>query len=323
MSKFPDAAQKKWWVTAAVIGVTVVGASLVMRPQAKPAANVSSADSSTSSGLVILPQHPLTFHALRLGGELVAASSLGGLSAIGGSEKNETVVWSVDGREVHRGEELDPSHFHRGSLVEARLQTVGPGGSASVISSAQVRVGNARPKIQSVTVQRDEDDPRWLQAHVRTIDADDDPLALQYTWTSNGEPVGRARGNRLLCDDIQPGQQISVEVTASDGELRSEPLRCKPFTIDNHAPTMSSPGTPRMERLDNGDLIAHMLIESQDADGDDLKTELIEAPPGFQWNEGSGQLSWTIASGDEAVDVTLRVTDARGASAQRTIRVRR
>lgn len=323
MARKSKASRRKWWMVASVLGVSIVGISLLMRPSPSRNEAGDATNTASTAGLQILPQNPLTFHALRVGGELAAASQMAALGGIHDPAPSQTVVWSVDGREVHRGPELAPSNFQRGSLVEARIQTTGPDGTATVKGTAVTRVGNSRPRIQSVTVQRDPDDPRWLQAHVRAIDADDDPLALEYRWTADDQPLSRAQGNRVLSNGLTPGQKVRVEVTASDGDLRSEPLKCAPVELDNHAPELESPASPRMERLDNGDLVAHMALEGRDLDGDQLRMEVVEAPSGFDWDAKTNSLSWAIVSGQETVKVTVKVTDTRGASAQRTFELRR
>jgi hypothetical protein len=323
MPKKADALQKRWWIVAAVIGVTTIAASQIMKPKGSEAPEGTTMSSSSVNGVHILPAAPLTFHALRIGGDLAQAAQVGGFSGIDAEATPRTIVWSVDGREVHRGPELDPSRFRRGNTVEARVQEVRSDGSAHVNGIATAKIGNARPQIQSVTVQRDRDDPRWLQAHVRTVDADDDPLTLEYRWTSDGQPVRHAQGSRVSTDGLEPGQKIRVEVTVSDGDLRSEPFASTPTELDNRAPQLEIPGTPRMERLENGDLIAHMGVGCSDADGDLVRVEVVEAPTGFHWDATEKCLVWAIESGEEVVDVTLRVTDARGASAERRMKVRR
>ncbi len=322
MAKQNPAPPKRWWIVAAVMGITIITAAQLMKPSASPDSIQSVADQS-SAELCIIPKSPLTFHALRVEGALLRAAQPGGFeNAVSGAARTN-IVWSVDGREVHRGPELNPKFFRKGSVVEARVQEVLPDGSATIQGRAMVHIGDARPQIKSVTVQRDPQDPRWLQAHVQAVDADDDPLTLEYRWSCNGKAVRRTQGSRACTDGIDSGQHMQVEVIAFDGQLRSDPLTSRAVAIDNHPPELMAPQTPRMERLDNGDLVAHMVVRGRDPDGDDTEVALVEAPAGFRWDAVEQALVWTILNGKEVVDVTLRVKDARGASAQRTMSVRR
>jgi hypothetical protein len=310
-------------MVATVVGVTAVAISLAVRPNSPISGEDSSSLQHASTELRILPEHPLTYHELRLQGALIQAGSLGAVSSSNVSAPGPTVVWSVNGQEVHRGPKLTPEYFHRGDEIQARVEVPGVGGAAQVQAVASSRIANARPRIQAVAVQRDDQDPRWLKADVQTIDSDDDPLTLEYRWTANGRPLRRAEGNRVLTEDLRPGQKVQVEVTASDGDLRSEPLQSQPVALDNHAPDLAIDGTPRMEHAKNGDLVAHMKVRARDLDGDAVKVVVLDAPDGFRWDDAEHALVWTIADGNQSVDVTLRVSDSRGATAQRTVTVRR
>ena len=97
---------------------------------------------------------------------------------------------------------------------------------------------NRAPVINSVSLSPSSpktDDT--LTATVDASDADGDDLTYSYAWTRNGEIIEGEAGSTLDLSAVElaPGDNIKVEVEASDGEASSEP-QFETVTVGNYAP---------------------------------------------------------------------------------------
>lgn len=315
--------KSRWILAFAVLGLAVL--ALTQRPgsQTEPASRQELLSSSEDSALRIVPDPPQTYHALRVVGDAVQASMASQLHGESDEVGETRLVWSVGGQVVHEGREL-PSHlFHKGDEVVARVESTDDTGQTVVHGTARTTVANSRPQVRSVTLQREPDDPTWVRAHVRATDADEDRLSLEYAWRADGQELERVGGDRASTTGLASGARLTVEVTAYDGEARSDPLASRPVVLDNQPPRFGPRGTPRTERAEDGTLVAHMPVEASDADGHAVEIRLVDAPEGFRWDAASQSVVWTVTSGEETVDLTLEARDTEGAAARRTIRVRR
>lgn len=80
-----------------------------------------------------------------------------------------------------------------------------------------------------------------LTAIARASDPDGDPLRLHYVWTLNGTEVSAGDQSSILIPGMQKGDQVEVEVTASDGQLESTPADAS-ATVGDRAPVLSAVG---------------------------------------------------------------------------------
>ena len=109
---------------------------------------------------------------------------------------------------------------------------------SSVVSSATQN--HHAPTVRLVTIVPD---PLILAgpvtAHVMADDPDGTEPIKRYQWIINGTPVLGATGPELAPIHVKRGDQVALEVIASDGELESAPYRTDPVSVVNSPPMVS------------------------------------------------------------------------------------
>jgi len=114
--------------------------------------------------------------------------------------------------------------------------------------------------------------------------------------------------------------RIAVEVVASDGESGSPPLCSDAASIENRPPGFtSSPTAPAP-----ADTVFQYQAVASDPDGDPLRYELAEGPPGVTVDPG-GRVVWRLPSGASRsgeYSITLRSLDSKGAAATQRFSIR-
>jgi type VI protein secretion system component Hcp len=158
----------------------------------------------------------------------------------------------------------------RGDRITVRV-TAGDGTLTSApLTSDPVTVQDSAPVVDAVAIRPDS--PRTndlLTATVRSHDDDGDPVLCTYQWYKNGVPIPGAAADTL--DLSRPGNgdrgdQITVQVTASDGTLGTV-FTSAPVTVQDSAPVMTVPG-PQIAYEDVDKAITGVSVA--DADGDSL-----------------------------------------------------
>ncbi|MBA2485772.1 MAG: hypothetical protein H0V35_06690 [Nitrospira sp.] len=84
-----------------------------------------------------------------------------------------------------------------------------------------------------------------ITAHVAADDPDRTELTKRFQWIVNGAPVLGATDFELKPEHLKRGDQVALEVIASDGQADSAPYRTESVTVVNTPP-----------------LVAHVTIES-------------------------------------------------------------
>ena len=84
-----------------------------------------------------------------------------------------------------------------------------------------------------------------ITAHVAADDPDGTAPTKRFQWIINGAPVLGLTGFELKPDQVKRGDQVALEVIASDGQADSAPYRTEPVTVRNTPP-----------------LVAHVTIEA-------------------------------------------------------------
>jgi hypothetical protein len=78
-----------------------------------------------------------------------------------------------------------------------------------------------------------------LTAHVAADDPDGTEPAKRFQWIVNGTPVPGATGFELKPGFVKRGDQVVLEVIASDGQAESAPYRTEPVLVGNTPPFVS------------------------------------------------------------------------------------
>lgn len=78
-----------------------------------------------------------------------------------------------------------------------------------------------------------------ITAHVAVDDPDGTEPSTRYQWIVNGTPLPGATEFELRPDRIKRGDQVTLEVIASDGQADSPPYRSEPVEVMNTPPIVT------------------------------------------------------------------------------------
>jgi hypothetical protein len=160
---------------------------------------------------------------------------------------------------------------------------------------------NTAPVVDSVVINQSAPKTNdTLSATVTAHDDDGDPLTYTYQWQRNGTniPGGNTPSLDLsVAGHGNKGDQISVRVVASDGDLPSAPVTSAGVTIANSEPVFSQNLANRTDVED--DLVVASAVAT-DADNDALTYGATNLPGGIGINPSTGVISGTIVVGAAA-----------------------
>lgn len=220
-----------------------------------------------------------------------------------------------------RTEVLEPTHFAKGDRIEVAVVTSGVKPGEIRRLHALVEVANTPPTVTRVTVlPATTGGQAELRATPEAIDRDGDPLTFAYRWLKNGVPIAAASGAGLPIAALGLGDQITVEVVASDGESESPPVRGEAVPVENRPPQFTSqPAAPAP-----ADTVFRYQAVAVDADRDPLRYELVKGPSGMVVN-ADGSILWALPAlaqrgGEHAI--TIRALDTKGGEATQQFTIR-
>ena len=228
--------------------------------------------------------------------------------------------WKVNGvPQRETGDTLSLEGVRKGALVEVEARAA-DARAALAERRASLRVGNRPPLLHSVVLEP-LGEPRAgtdLTAVPRAVDPDGDPLRYEFRWWVNGSPVDDARGGTLDARHFRRGDEIEVEVVASDGESRSERLRSGRIRVANAPPRFVSRPAARPAE---GRLEYQLVAEDPDGDAT-LRYRLLRGPRGMRLDPVLGRLTWDPQGVDDGVyEVEVEVDDLQGGTARQTFQV--
>jgi hypothetical protein len=277
------------------------GAAMDAQPGAHPPRAKN--DAPSIGGVTFVPEAPASREPVRA---VVSATDPDGDAIQFGYQ------WRVGGRVMTAtGDVLDLGPVAKGERIEVTV-TASDGRAESAPFTARAAVGNRPPKVDEVAFEPSGQVSvgTAITAHPKGVDDDGDALEYRFRWLVNGDEV-EEHGAVLATDRLRRGDQIAVEVVASDGDSESEPLRATSLQIVNAIPRIvSSPPSD----LDDG--VFRYRVQTQDADGDRaLRFRLVKAPAGMEIDAVSGEIEWRpslSASGTHGIEIL--VEDGQGGS---------
>jgi len=219
-------------------------------------------------------------------------------------------AWTLDGAPV--GSDIPELTLERGRKgAELALSVVASDGSAeSIPSHARTELGNRPPLLTAVLLEPAEglQVGGTVKAVPEAQDPDDDALSYEVEWLVNGKPFHES-GLQLDTRGLHRGDQIQVEVRATDGNITTEPVKSRDLQIGNSAPKIVSRPELRFE-----DGVFQYVVEARDPDGDrNLRYSLVSAPEGMSIDRLGGEIRWQPRpeqSGKHAIEVA--VEDGQG-----------
>jgi hypothetical protein len=224
--------------------------------------------------------------------------------------------WRLDGERLRTdGPAVRLEYAAKGQELEVRVRA-SDGTSQSAPVRESTTIANQRPEVMGLRVDPLEEVARGgtvvVSPHAQ--DADGDPLEFRYRWTVNGREV-EEEGESLSTDGLRRGDEILVEVVASDGDAESARFVSAPVRVGNAPPAIvSSPGAG----FEGG--VFRYRLEARDPDGDrGLRYRLLSGPEGMTVDPVLGQVEWKPRrdqTGKHTVDVAVE-DPAGGSGAQK------
>jgi len=210
------------------------------------------------------------------------------------------------------GAEIELRGAAKGDALEV-VVTASDGSAESEPARAATAVANRRPVLENVALQ-----PvgsvlpgQPAVATPMASDPDGDSVEFRYRWTVNQAAVElEEEGGTFATAGLAPGDEIRVQVVASDGESESDAVWSGVLLVGNAAPEIVStpsavaPGQPFRYR-----------VEARDPEGDrSLRYQLRKGPEGMSLNPILGEVHWQPRPdqvGQHPVEIA--VEDSRGA----------
>lgn len=229
-----------------------------------------------------------------------------------GDRVTQSFRWEVSGREIPEvGGEIELRDVARGDEIEVWV-TASDGRAQSEPVRASATVANRRPVLDNVALQPIGSVVPGEPAVAMPVasDPDGDSLEFRFRWTVNESPVEDQEEASLPTDGLQPGDQIRVQVVASDGESESDAAWSGVLLVGNAAPAITS--TP--SGVAAGGAFRY-VVEARDPEGDrSLRYQLRKGPEGMTINPILGEVQWQPRPDQAGVHpVEIAVEDSRGA----------
>ena len=196
------------------------------------------------------------------------------------------------------------------------------------VDTGEEAAPNGQPKIRPLRiVPEDVYTSTDVTVKINVTDPDGDAVQTAIQWYINGVKKLRNRNRRLDSSNFRKGDELIIEVIASDGT--NEVIRKSPPTTVLNSPPNFSMRTGSLPKLDG------FVIKAEDPDGDILTFKLDNPPPGLSIDSKKGELAYQpdaagaeeggtfetkiIAEDDEGLQVIwpLTVTLTPGKKAER------
>ena len=171
---------------------------------------------------------------------------------------------------------------------------------------------NVAPVIRALTFSSPEHPTTKdsIRVEVDAFDAEDERIRYQYTWTLNGEVISTEGRAVFPSHRHKKGDEILVEVLASDGTSESAPASLS-VRIENASPYWVS--DPREVRQIHG-----YKVQAEDPDNDSITYSLENAPQGMSIDPIKGVLSYKGSTDAKRgkYDIQVKASDPEGAFVQ-------
>lgn len=156
-----------------------------------------------------------------------------------GADVTLTYAWTVDGSDVGIATQTISGGTERGQVVTCTVLV--DDGQVNSFTSAAVRIGNAAPSIDGLTITPEAGDRSvtFTATPVGPADPDGDPIRVAYLWTVNGVEAG---SSETLAGVFNRDDVLVCQATPSDAYLSGTPVASEPLTVSDAAP-----GSPRVE----------------------------------------------------------------------------
>jgi hypothetical protein len=183
----------------------------------------------------------------------------------------------------------------------------------------QTRVGNQKPQLRSLSIERvvaDDGsaagDETW-RAAVVADDSDGDRLEIEYRWLVNGRE-SEIEDELYPATNLNRGDRIEVRARAFDGKVWSASVRSGEIEIGHSLPIIVSV-PPRPDRTG---FFRYRVKVKDTASERKLHFTLRTSPRGMQISESNGEVTWRPGldqAGRHEVEIVVH-DDAGGEATQ-------
>jgi len=231
-----------------------------------------------------------------------------------GDRVTQSFRWQVSGRELpESGPAIELREVVKGEDIEVEV-TASDGHATSEPRTASTTVANRRPVLENVALQPQGSVLPGQPAVATPIakDPDGDSLEYRFRWSVNDTILDGEDEATLDTEGLRSGDQIRVQVVASDGDAESDAAWSGVLLVGNAAPEIVS--TP--SGVAAGEVFRY-TVEARDPEGDrSLRFQLRKGPAGMTLNPILGELVWQPRADQAgAHPVEIAVEDSRGATA--------
>ena len=229
-----------------------------------------------------------------------------------GDRVTQTFRWQVAERELpESGAEIELRDVAKGDAIEVSV-SASDGRATSEALTASTSVANRRPVLENVALQPIGSVLPGQPALATPIakDPDGDSLEFRFRWSVNDTRLEDAQEASLPTEGLEAGDQIRVQVVASDGEGESDAVWSGVLVVGNAAPEIVSTPTG----VAAGEPFRY-VVEARDPEGDrSLRYQLRKGPEGMTMNPVLGELRWQPRAEQAGVHpVEIAVEDSLGA----------
>jgi hypothetical protein len=220
--------------------------------------------------------------------------------------------WELSGAVLPAsGAEIELRGAAKGDALEVEV-TASDGRATSEPARAATTVANRRPVLENVALQPIGSVLPGQPALATPVasDPDGDSVEFRYRWTVNQATVETPEEASFPTVGLSPGDEIRVQVVASDGESESDAVWSGVLLVGNGAPEIVS--TP--SAVASGQPFRYR-VEARDPEGDrSLRYQLRKGPEGMSLNPVLGELHWQPRADQTGThQVEIAVEDSRGA----------
>ncbi len=229
-----------------------------------------------------------------------------------GDRVTQEFRWELAGAPLAAsGAEIELRGAAKGDPLEVWV-SASDGRAESEPARASTTVANRRPVLENVALQPIgavlPGEPALATPVAR--DPDGDAVEFRFRWTVNQARVDAPEEASFATAGLAPGDEIRVQVVASDGESESDAVWSGVLLVGNAAPEIVS--TPAAVAL--GEPFRYS-VEARDPEGDrSLRYQLRKGPEGMSMNPILGEVHWQPRPEQAGVHaVEIAVEDSRGA----------
>jgi hypothetical protein len=220
--------------------------------------------------------------------------------------------WLKNGEEMEgeNKEVLRGTNLKKGDLIRVKVTPSDGKMDGEPFLSAPVRILNSPPVIQEIWIE-----PKLvyvndnLKVHVKSNDADGDPVHYTYRWEKNGIALNEERGEILERGRFKKGDSVAVTAVPNDGETSGTLKKSEPIMIANSPPIITS--SPATET--DGNIYTYQVTTNH-PDNDPIVFTLKTAPKGMEIDRETGLIRWEIRKGDQGTHpIEIEASDGEGA----------